>query len=286
MPLRCDPGPVIDLKIQFPRPTAPRCVAPLAIACSGCRADETTRQEVFVHTITSRQLTADEQRLISARAKPEYATYGCLVVFFALVPAIGLGLFGAWVGSFLSAPAAMIGLGVGCCIAALVFLSALVPFIKYDRRRRKRALRDNLDQVMQVVHVTNPRVIEIGLINDDEPVLAFDIGEDTVLFLRGQWLRDCETYGVRLLETDAGDDFINGLPAPHSFPSTEFTLSRFPNSGEVVSIRVQGSYLAPQSVVDALKPEYEFGDSELLTGSLKEIAAILAREHARRKDSA
>ena len=79
------------------------------------------------------------------------------------------------------------------------------------------------------------------------------------------------------------DEFFNGLPTPNSFPSTEFTVSRFPNSGEVVGIRVAGEYVAPECEVEALKSEYEFGNSELLDGLLDDIAGVLVREHERRK---
>src|SRR5207302_1862391 len=99
-------------------------------------------------------------------------------------------------------------------------------------------------------------------------------------FLQGQWLRDPGTYGTEGPEGDPFDEFINGLPAPHSFPSSEFAVSRFPHSGEVLGIRVAGKYAAPQAVVEALKPEYEFGDSEVLDGSFEEIAGVLARARA------
>jgi hypothetical protein len=46
------------------------------------------------------------------------------------------------------------------------------------------------------------------------------------------------------------------------------------NSGEVLGIRVAGRYVAPGATVEALKPEYEFADSELLD--------VLVRAHARR----
>jgi hypothetical protein len=51
----------------------------------------------------------------------------------------------------------------------------------------------------------------------------------------------------------------------------------------VLGIRIAGKYVAPQAVVEALKFEYEFADSELLQGSLDDIAGVLAREHERRR---
>lgn len=163
-----------------------------------------------------------------------------------------------------------------------MFLYVLVTFIPFERRKRQRAMRDHRAQNVQEILVTNPRVVEIGLINDNEPILAFDIGESKILFLQGQWLRDNETYGAEFCDSDEGEEFINGLPPPHSFPSSQFTITRLPHSGEVIRISVAGEYLEPEAIVEALRPEYEFGDSELFDGELGHVAEILAREHESR----
>ncbi len=236
-----------------------------------------------VHRITTRTPRPDEQRLIAGRTKPDFASYGCITIFFAVVPGLLLSKFGGWLGGFISADVSTYGQWIGGAIAAIIFVSLLVSFIPHERRRRQRASQDHSAQIVQDIHVTEPRVIEIALINDSEPILAFEIGDKKILYLQGQWLRDDATYGADLLEGDACEEFINGLPEPHSFPSTEFTVSRFPNSGEVVGILVAGRYLAPEAEVEALKSEYEFGDSELFEGSLDDIAGVLAREHERRK---
>ena len=195
---------------------------------------------------------------------------------------MGLGVLGGWLGGFISPEASTYGNWIGWSAAASLFVYALVTFIPYERRQRQRASQDHETQIVQDVHVTEPRVIEIGLINDNEPILAFEIGENRILYLQGQWLRDDATYGAEPLEGDPYEEFLNGLPAPYSFPSIEFTVTRFPNSGDVVGIRVAGGYLAPEIEVEALKSEYEFGDAELLDGSIDDIAGVLAREHERR----
>jgi hypothetical protein len=236
-----------------------------------------------MYTITSRPPAADEQRLIAGRAKPDYASYGCIAILFAILPAYLLGNLGGWLGGFISPEAAKYGQWLGWALAAILFVAAIVTFIPYERRRRRRAAQDCEDQVIQDIHVVEPRVLEIGLISDNEPILAFQIADNKILFLQGQWLRDCGTYGVDAPGIEPYEEFINGLPPPHSFPSSEFTLSRLPNSGEVLGIRVAGRYLAPGAAVEALKPEYDFADSELLDGSLDDIADVLAHEHAQRK---
>ena len=235
-----------------------------------------------MHTITTRTPAADEQRLIAGRAKVDFASYGCIAILFAILPAYLLGSLGGWLGGFVSPEAATVGQWVGWGLAAIFFVAVIAAFIPYERRRRQQATRDQEGQIIQDIYVIEPRVLEIGLINDNEPILAFDIGDNKILYLQGQWLRDYGTYGIDASDLEPYEEFFNGLPAPHSFPSSEFTISRLPNSGEVLGIRVAGRYLAPGAAVEALKPEYEFADSEMLDGSLDDIAGVLAREHARR----
>jgi hypothetical protein len=225
-----------------------------------------------------------EQQLIAGRAKPEMATWGCLVLLFFIAPAYMLGKLGGWLGGFVSADSATYGQWTGWALSAVVFVAVVVAYIPCERRRRQRAARDEQSRIVEEIHVVAPLVIEIELINDNEPVLAFDIGDNKILFLQGQSLRDPGTYGTDSHEDEPFDEFLNGLPAPHSFPSSEFTISRFPHSGEVLGIRVGGQYVAPQAVVEALKPEYEFGDSELFDGALDDMAGVLAREHQHRSN--
>jgi hypothetical protein len=125
------------------------------------------------------------------------------------------------------------------------------------------------------------------LINDNAPILALDIGHGRVLLLQGQWLvNDASLYGAPPLHGDPYDDYFNGLPPPHSFPSDSFSLTRLPHSGRVLKIRVEGNYRRPERTVEGLRPEYEFGDSELFDGDLDRIADVLAREHTRRRGAA
>ncbi len=236
-----------------------------------------------MHTITERHPTLHEQRLIARRVSPDLASYGCITLGLGIGPVYILGKLGAWLGALVSPAASAYGQYAGWCIAAIILVLAIVSFNRYERRLRQLAERDRDARVVQDIHVTDPRVVEIALINDNEPILAFDVGDNTILFLQGQWLRDCDIYGTEGPDDDDPyEEFFNGIPEPYSFPATEFTVSRLPNSGEVLAISVAGQYLAPKEVVEALKPEYEFVNSELFEGPLEDIAGVLAREHSRR----
>jgi hypothetical protein len=235
-----------------------------------------------MHTITTRAPTANEQRIIANLAKPEYASYGCIIIIFGIGPVYLLGFLSEWLGEFISPTAATCLLWIGRSIAVCGCVYMLARFIPYEREKRRLTEQDQAAQIVQDIHVVEPRVIEIGLVSDNEPILAVDIGDNRILFLQGQWLRDYGTYGLATFEGDLYEEFFNGLPAPHSFPSSQFTVSGLPVSGAVLGIRVGGVYLPPPAGVDALKPEYDFSESELLDGSLEEIASLLAVEHQRR----
>lgn len=220
-----------------------------------------------MYKITTRPATDDERRIIRDQARFDIASLGCLTIVLGIVPAVAFGWLGGWIGSFLSPDLAAIGRYIGWALSAVIYCSALLSFVPYARRQHKRASEDFEDSIVQQVSVSTTRVVEIGLIDDNEPILAFDMGGDKILFLRGQWLYDPATFGAdSKTSDDAHEDFLNCLPAPHSFPSSRFTIHRLPHSGRVLTIQVAGNYLAPDRTVEALKPEYEFGDSEIFDG--------------------
>jgi hypothetical protein len=219
---------------------------------------------------------------MSARSRTDVASYGCFAVV-AAGPAWLLGKLGHWLGAFISPAGAQYGQWIGWAIAAAIYIPMLIAFVRYERKQRKLAQADQESQLVQEICVTNPRIVEVAIVGNTGPNLAIDIGDETILYLQGQWLYDCNIYGAESPENDEGDERFNGLPAPHSFPCTEFTISRLPSSGEVLRIKVGGDYIQPEAPVDALKPEHEFQPSELFCGSVEEIAGVLDREHASRE---
>ncbi len=238
-----------------------------------------------MHTVTTRPPNQEEQRVLQAQKRPDVASFGCLTIIFGIVPFFLLGKLGAWIGGFASDQSVVYGRWIGWAVGVGILVLALAAFIPYARRQQLRGRKDVDEQLVQEIAVSQSRVVEIFLISDNEPILAFEIGEGKILFLQGQWLRDSSTYGAPRQNDDPEEQFLNGLPKPFSFPSTAFTVARLPHSGRVLSIAVRGDYLAPEKKVEALRREYEFGDSELFNGSLEDIAGVLLREHAKRNDT-
>src|SRR5262245_8255727 len=134
-----------------------------------------------MHSIHTRAATSDERRMIAARSRPELACYGCITIFFGIVPAFVLGRVGSWLGGMISPEASKYGQWIGWLIAASLWAGVLVSFTRLEHRRRKRAVQDRESELIQEIRVTDPRVVEIGLINDNEPILALDIGDGKIL---------------------------------------------------------------------------------------------------------
>jgi hypothetical protein len=238
-----------------------------------------------MHTATTRPPNQEELRVLQGQKRPDVASFGCLTIFFGIIPIVLLGKLGAWVGGFASAQSAASGRWIGWLVGIGVFGWALATFIPYARRQQLRGRKDADEQLVEEIAVSQARVVEILLISDNEPILAFDIGDGRILFLQGQWLREPSTYGAPPQEGDPEEQFLNGLPKPFSFPSTAFTVARLPHSGRVLRITVRGDYPAPEKKIEALRREYEFRDSELFDGELEDIAGVLTREHAKRNDT-
>lgn len=234
------------------------------------------------HTASTRPATPAERAVIERQAEPDAASYGCLAVLFGVAPVVMLAAAGGWIARRSGPGGVLLGASLGALAGAAIFLYVLLTFRTYERRHRRRAAGDLRERLVQELAVRHPRAVEIGLVNDNAPVLAFDIGHGKLLFLQGQWLLDPSRYGAPPLEGDPHEPSLNGLPPPHCFPADAFTLTRLPHSGRVLRINVEGTYLPPDRTVEALRPDYDFADSELFDGDLDHIAQVLAREHAAR----
>ncbi|HVW02737.1 MAG TPA: hypothetical protein VHB77_20435, partial [Planctomycetaceae bacterium] len=62
-----------------------------------------------MHTITTRAPTAEESRVIDRLAGFDFSSYGCLTLFFGILPVYVFGVIGEWIGSFTSPEAAESG---------------------------------------------------------------------------------------------------------------------------------------------------------------------------------
>jgi hypothetical protein len=230
-------------------------------------------------TTSTRPLTPDEAESLKGegRFRPllveltiTIALCGAVGAFVGAVGALIVGLVIKWAAPHLAETlpvwCLLLGLSVGFALlmaawGAGTFLR-MRQFVKEDLERGE----------VQILHVKDPVVVRQDEYNDEGPILFFDIGGGKILFLWGQWLLDPETYGAPVEELPDDLDVpehINGLPDPYAFPSSEFTITRLPRSGNVLRTEVLGTYLPPARTVGRKEVRLiALGPSAILNGSL------------------
>ncbi|MCM8526264.1 MAG: hypothetical protein NE327_07090 [Lentisphaeraceae bacterium] len=234
------------------------------------------------HTISLRKPTASEFNLIQKSTKTNYVSIAYLIIIFGVVPFFLFGDLFGWIGSFIEKQE--LGKSFGRLSSFVFFIYFFFQHNKYEKKSKRDSHKDlSLNQV-EDISVETDTVYNIELVNDNEPIFAFDIGQGKILYLQGQWIRDYETYGLENDSSvgDVGDEYLNSLPEPYSFPQDKFTVSRFQNTGEVFKIKLEGSYLSPVKEVDVLKDEFDFKSSELFEGNLDNLETVLLYYHAKK----
>lgn len=212
------------------------------------------------------------------------AGWGCLVLVFGGA-AFGFWLFGGWVGSFLGAAASRIGAWIGLVADVALFCFLAVGYARHLRRgtTRDRASKAS-EVVVEEVRVSAGRAVAVeGDHSSIGPGVCIEIGGGKLLLLVGQWLRDPARLGIpgaaRREFGDEGDEYLNGLAPPWAFPATSFRLRRVRSSGEVLSLRIEGSYIPPTGEPLAIEAR-DFDaipQSAILEGDLSDIPTAMRR---------
>jgi hypothetical protein len=237
------------------------------------------------HSVTTSAPTLDEARVMKRDTKQGIANWGCISAF-----CIGLGyalwLAGGWVAGLFSADATRTGNFVGALLGVAVFAWSATSFGRMLRRDAERAESAQDAGVVQEIRVRAGRAVQWeGLHSSIDPAVCIDIGGGRLLLLLGQWMY----YRERVFSVPAGavpeqsdeldEKYLNGMPPPWSFPSTAFTIRRVPDTGTVLSIRVEGTYLEP------VPSDFDFESlrlddmprSSVLEGSLSDLASAVRR---------
>ncbi|MEM7313843.1 MAG: hypothetical protein AAF497_11895, partial [Planctomycetota bacterium] len=200
-----------------------------------------------------------------------------------IFPGFAVGFIGGWLGGFLSPDVAVAARYGGLLVGLAGLVYGYITYWPYERERRKQAEADSSDAVIEELSVKTSRVAEIFCLSSHEPCLVFDLGQDRLLYLHGQWIRWDSTYDAPSIIDDGNDEFFNLHEPPFSFPADEFVVTRLPNSGYVFGIEIKGEYLEPDDPIDALKREFNFNDCEIIPGLIDDVANSLQAEHERRR---
>src|SRR4051812_4154453 len=127
------------------------------------------------HTLTTRPASPAERVIIERQIRTDVPSYGCITIMFGVAPVVLLAAAGGWVARHASPEHELLGHGVGALAGVGVFLSVLLMFIRFERRRHRRAAGDARDNVVQELAVREPRVVEVALVSENAPILAMDI---------------------------------------------------------------------------------------------------------------
>ena len=126
-------------------------------------------------------------------------------------------------------------------IAGLIgLIYGTVTYWPTERTRRQQAEADRADSVIEVLTVESDQVVELFCLGSHEPCLVFDLDDNRLLYLHGQWIRWHSTYSDAPIVGDGNDDYFNLLEPPDSFPADAFLVNRLRNSGHVFGIHVTG----------------------------------------------
>jgi hypothetical protein len=207
-------------------------------------------------TISTRRLTPGDCERLRAIGKVSFDER----FWVFILPAFGLGSAGYFAGrliewllslaAFQVAPYLRIGLSVAGGLGGVWETFVIYPSFKRSKLAPETDLRND---TVEVISVSDARVIEQQECNDEGPILYFEVDANRILFLMGQWLYDTE-----------------------NFPSTEFTVHRAPVTGDVLKLEVRGTQLSPLK-----KLEWDevlwlgFRESELFDGNFENLQAAV-----------
>lgn len=235
----------------------------------------------MAYTVSTRSLKPAEQERLRASSRLSLDDWTWVLVpgpsFGFLGYIVGLGV--EWMFSRFTldvAPYARIGLAIlGVCIG----LVAVVYLYRVLTAAANAAKSDLENECVQIIHVTDARVIQQHEYNDEGPILYFDLDDETILFVWGQWLFDPHTYGAESHTIpDDSETFLNAQDRRFAFPCTEFTIHRSPELGRVLKIETNGKPLSPIKTLDWRDiPLQNLADCEILQGSFDDLRGAMAR---------
>jgi len=221
-----------------------------------------------------------ELAILRHEARHCYASMGYIVLFFGFGLSFAFWFVFGWIGGLISDSWMVHGRYLGILAGAAICISSTFGLIRSNQGRRKDGIKDLQRGEIEVLEVKASAVVRIGLINDNEPILCFQIDSDEILFLQGQYMYDPHIYGQEHEVTASESEYfrsVNCMQGKMAFPNSSFIIRRLPLNGRVLSISLGGDEMDYGAEIDALKPEYSFPDSMVIQGSVEFITEALDR---------
>jgi hypothetical protein len=196
-------------------------------------------------TRSTRDATAEDIRVLERQAGVSSTLRHLLLMATAL--AAGAFVLGRFLGGVVG--------GVVVAILVLGFFGwAATSFLRFHAPIRKRVDADLRNRTVEILDISGAQPFTIPADHSSvDPAFAIELDGNRTLILVGQWLREPRTFGGSHEQLrdgdDEGDRYANVLPPPYAFPTSAFTVHRFPVSGVVVRIDIKGDYVAPAELV-------------------------------------
>lgn len=201
-----------------------------------------------MYYVAHRSHTVHETKMLTHNSKVDISSMidmairpGLIYTMLLMCTGWALEYVLAWNHYHIGAYGRFIGLGLGLGLA----FPLIIRYYTGDRFMRRIAKEQLAERSVQEIIIKPTAVFETTFPGTDEPVLAFQVDDWTIMVLHGNWLLDQDNYELDGFNETSTETW-NGLADPYAFPSTEFTIGRSVVNGMVLSVRPQGQYLAPK----------------------------------------
>ncbi len=230
-----------------------------------------------MYQIHSRPPTSKE--LYDLRQRQRTTLFSKLFVgaAFAVVPFLLMGQLCWWLATLFDPGHQELWRWVGYGAVGYTFYIMTQPVVSFWKTESAAIQADLNEQVIEEIAVSytaacqfTPSENGISDSNLDLPMLEFALDDRRTLLLVGIYLLDPQTYEAGYVDhPESGEDLpqessFNQLPPPFAFPSDRFVVTRWRHCGTVLSIRIHGGYLPPESRdMEYFKSRYQFNDLNL-----------------------
>lgn len=182
-------------------------------------------------SVSTRQPTPEERAWWSEyhRVSLRDAAEGAAWFMLPVMGGFGVGAVVEWItenaGARIAPYPSLVAAGLGLCLSTVGL---------WWVRRNNRVPKG--PPVVELVHIADPVLVEAEQMVSEGPLYFLGVGEDTILFLHGQWMHDPHVYADPELD-------------PDRFPNSEFRLVREPETGVVLRVEVLGNPIRPNRVL-------------------------------------
>jgi hypothetical protein len=152
-------------------------------------------------------------------------------------------------------------------VSGILFSLSLYSILAHHRSMHRLQRRLAEPEPVEMLDVRAKRVLDVAAPGSTGPALCFELPDNQVLLLYGQWLLEPALYRAPRPADDCHPTHFNALDAPHAFPSDDFTLHRWRGDARPFWIEIGGRYLPPENSPVELRGAAIIGSAEVFPGS-------------------